>query len=583
VRLGPGEIVPIQTALVTCITEERDDAAVDVAPFRFGPTVRDRAGGEPATAVADQAARGGRSRRVSPTSDLARLVDAIVDANEAEGIPPPRRPWPEPLPTRIDLADLMDAAKGEPATTAVVALADDPRRQEQYPVGWDLTQGNLLLFGIPGSGTTSALVSLALSLAAKLPPSQLELYALDFGVGELAPLEQLPHTGSVVVAGDRERQMRLVRHLRAELDRRRERRRQQPRTVVLIDNFSAMRAEFDDVEGLAMMDELTRVFADGPEVGINIAIAADRVNAVPGALAALTTQRWLFRLADPYDYASVGLGRKHIPHATPGRAVMVSSEQQVQLGLPGPSLEKAVSVVARRHKRSARRASAIGVLPPRVTIDELGEDARLREEPWMIPVGLRESDLTAARLSLYEGEHAAVAGPARSGKSMTLWTIAEAARRADPKAQVFGAGGRRSPLRNCPALDRFGATSGEANGLFALARVASGPTVVLIDDAGGFEDLDGTIQGLVSAAPPNVHVVCAASADVFRTLYGHWTQAVRRSKVGVLLRPNVDLDGDLLGVTLPRRSPVAMVVGRGYLVQNGEFDIVQVALDPRAK
>ena len=49
---------------------------------------------------------------------------------------------------------------------ALVALADEPRRQTQYPVGWDLDEGNLLLFGIPGSGTTTALASLALSLAA---------------------------------------------------------------------------------------------------------------------------------------------------------------------------------------------------------------------------------------------------------------------------------------------------------------------------------------------------------------------------------------------------------------------------------
>ena len=46
----------------------------------------------------------------------------------------------------------------------------------------------------------------------------------------------------------------------------------------------------------------------------------------------------------------------------------------------------------------------------------------------------------------------------------------------------------------------------------------------------------------------------------------------------MLLRPNIDLDGDLLGVTLPRRAPVRLGVGRGYLIHNGEWDIVQVAV-----
>lgn len=101
--------------------------------------------------------------------------------------------------------------------------------------------------------------------------------------------------------------------------------------------------------------------------------------------------------------------------------------------------------------------------------------------------------------------------------------------------------------------------------------------MVLIDDAAGFDDLDGTIAGLLTAGLPNVHIAAAESNDVLRSLYGHWSQTVRRSKVGILLRPNIDLDGDLVGVTLPRRSPVPMTLGRGYLVQNGETDIVQVA------
>ena len=93
-------------------------------------------------------------------------------------------------------------------------MADEPRRQTQYPVGWDLDEGNLLLFGIPGSGTTTTLMSLTLSLASLHPPDRLEVYALDFGAGDLRALEALPHTGSVILAGDRERQMRLIRWLR---------------------------------------------------------------------------------------------------------------------------------------------------------------------------------------------------------------------------------------------------------------------------------------------------------------------------------------------------------------------------------
>src|SRR4029079_18430908 len=112
----------------------------------------------------------------------------------AEGIPPARKPWPEPLPAQIDLAEL---ANGDPALAALAhaprrhesdpgaraggALAAEPRRETQYPVGWALGEGNLLLFGIPGSGTTTALASLVLSLGGVHPPETLQGYAPALG------------------------------------------------------------------------------------------------------------------------------------------------------------------------------------------------------------------------------------------------------------------------------------------------------------------------------------------------------------------------------------------------------------------
>jgi S-DNA-T family DNA segregation ATPase FtsK/SpoIIIE len=561
-RLGPDEVIPVQTALITCVTDAESDAAVDVTAFEFGASRSEGGDGGPIDP-------GGAEK----PSDLARLVDAIIEANAAEGIAPPRRPWPEPLPEQLDLADLVSD------NGAVVALADEPRRQTQYPVGWDLDEGNLLLFGIPGSGTTTALASLVLSLAAQHPPEELEVYALDFGAGELKALETLPHTGSVIMAGDRERQMRLIRRLRRELDERRADSGPRAKTVVLVDNLAALRSEFDDVAGLELMDILSRVYADGPQSGIHLAVTADRPNTVPTSWTAVTTQKWLFRLADPYDYVSLGLTVKDIPYATPGRAVVADSGLHIQLGRPQPSLAGAAAAVAGRYAGSTPAAAPVGVLPTEVALRALATGAHLGEEPWRIDIGVRETDLEVAQLVLYESEHAIVAGPARSGKSLTLWAIAEtlAAARGDGELHLAGIGGRRSPLGDCPALDRY-AGAAEAGALLAQLRVQSGPVVLLIDDAEGFDDADGAISGLLGAGRGDLHVIAAARADSLRSLYSHWTKEVRQSKVGLLLRPNIDYDGELVGTTLPRRAPVQMTVGRGYLSHNGEAEIIQVAL-----
>ncbi|MGH8909742.1 MAG: hypothetical protein ACRD0K_25435, partial [Egibacteraceae bacterium] len=91
------------------------------------------------------------------------------------------------------------------------------------------------------------------------------------------------------------------------------------------------------------------------------------------------------------------------------------------------------------------------------------------------------------------------------------------------------------------------------------------------------DDVAGAVDRLLRRLLPDVRVIAAGRADVLRSAYGHWTQTVRRSGAGVLLRPDTDLDGDLLGVRLPRLAPVPVTAARGWLVNSGEAEFVQAA------
>ena len=73
------------------------------------------------------------------------------------------------------------------------------------------------------------------------------------------------------------------------------------------------------------------------------------------------------------------------------------------------------------------------------------------------------------------------------------------------------------------------------------------------------------------------HIVAAGRSDDLRSLYSHWTKTLRKARAGLLLQPNVDYDGELLGVTLPRKSMVPLTLGRGYLCQSGGTTLVQSA------
>src|SRR3954469_4124923 len=114
----------------------------------------------------------------------------------------------------------------------------------------------------------------------------------------------------------------------------------------------------------------------------------------------------------------------------------------------------------------------------------------------------------------------------------------------------------------------------------AVAAVAGhgGAALLLVDDAEQVDDRGGALAALLARAPPHVHVVAAGRSDVLRTAYEHWTRGLRRSRAGVLLAPNADLDGELLGQVLPRRAPVALGAGRGWLVDGTDLQVVQVAL-----
>ena len=581
VRLGPGEVVAIQSALSTGTRTVAVTAPVDVAPFAFGPHPR-----PPVAPPPVQHDRPGVGDGDDPETDLSVLVSAIGEAFARTGRPAPRRPWPDPLPADIDLDEVVDAGlthrpPGAP-DTVFLAMADDPDAQTRYPIGWVPADGNLLVYGIGGSGTTTALTSVVLSLARGRSPDDLHVYLVDMGAGELGALAPLPHVGGVVAAGERERQTRLVRHLRAELDRRRSlgvaAARDEPAIVTVVDGWSAFAAEYADYAGTAVWDAWVRVLADGPEVGLYAVVAADRALAIPMSVASLVRQRLAMRLADRNDYGSFGIHRAAVPEMEPGRALVAGTGQLLQIARPACGVAAAVARTAALHAPPSRRPAPVEPLPTAVRLADLGASAELGARPWRVPMALSEATRAPVGLVAYQGEHGLVAGPARSGKSTALLTVASSCRAGDPTITVVAVAGPRSPLPGDELVDYVVAPSEVGQRLGPLVDRAAGRVLVLVDDAEAIDDAGGVLDRLSTSDRPDLLFVAAGRNDGIRTGYSHWTRPLRRSKLGVLLRPDVDLDGDILGVTVPRRSLVAMAPGRGYVAVASDAELAQVAL-----
>ena len=517
VKLGQDDISPVQTALVTGRAETQTSQLVDLHPVHFGH---------------DEQRDTSTNERDDEATDLDLLIDAIVEANHELGFGAPRPVWPEPLGTRVALTVAGEqpvegqASAGRVRGSVVeIAVADDPRRQLQRPVGWDLDRGNLLVLGIPGSGTTTTLSSIALTLADTYAPEDLDLMVLDLGTRELAPLGDLPHTAAYVGAGSgtREQQVRFLKLIRTELDRRRSAPGPHRTMIILIDGLGVLKDEYDDFEGLKLLDGLYRVFSDGPDVSMWTAITTSRSKAVPSAVEEVATQRWLFRLADPYDYSISGVPTKLAPPPIPGRCVLAETKLHAHVATADGTLPETVAMITKRWGDVAPKPQVVGQLPTSVTVAELGAAARMDAEPWHLPVGIRESDLGVAELEVFEGEHVMICGPARSGKSTLLLAVDELVRAQG--ATVWGVCGRRSPLPQA-GLDRCAVGEEEATALLAAARVHNGRLVLLVDDAEQFADNDQAFAGLLAAKTTDLLVVAAGRSDDLRTMYSHWTKTV---------------------------------------------------------
>ena len=578
-RFGPGEVVTLQTASVSLPAAESDGPRVRLRP-RPGPR------GAPGDVDGPDGPRGpdgpdGPDGAEHPAGGLvgerARDVDDLVEAARAaaiaEDLLPSRSPWLEMLPSRLGPEDLVPA---DDAGEVVFALGDDPDRQRRVGVGWRPDDGHLAILGMVGSGTSTALRSLAAALARAHEPSALHLYGLDAGGGALGGLEALPHCGAVASAAEPERQLRVVRRLRAEVTRRRAREGGAaglPRVVGLVDGLGALLDAFEAPELGDAGEDLRRVLADGPAVGVVLALAADRPGALPSRLAPLVGERLLLRLPDPGEYAAAGLRPREVPELPPGRLVRASDGLVAHVAEPGD-----LTALAARLPTAAGGPAPVGVLPERLPAGAVPAEGDL-SAGLDVAVGLRDDDLAPARLVLRAGTHALVAGPPRSGVSSALCALAERLRAGAADLVLVGVAGPRSPLRDCEALDAVGPADDLAGVLTAAATDPRG-WVVLVDDAPGVDH--PALVTLARQAPPGLHLVAGARSEDLRRAYHHWTRELRASRCGLLLRPDLTADGDLLGVRLPRRTALPLLPGRGFLVVEGRADLVQVAL-PQAR
>jgi S-DNA-T family DNA segregation ATPase FtsK/SpoIIIE len=595
-RTGHGELTELQTAYVGGISvAPRETRAVVVRELPF------ESGREPAAVTADAGA---------PATDLQRIVAAVAEAAQAGGHVSQPPPWLPPLAPVLPLETLPEPTEsGDPSALALLGLLDEPSLQRQQPLEVDLEQeGSVLVYGASGSGKTTLLRTLALSLAERASPDELHLYGLDFATRGLSVLEALPHCGSIVTGEDEERVARLFALLRRTMERRKllfaergvftlsEYRRAAPdeplpRILVLLDGYAGFAAAFERVNLGELLDLLPRLVGDGRPLGVHFAIGADRRGAVPNALAGIVPAKIVLRMADEDEFASLGVPLKVVrgAHLPPGRGFLPSG-LELQVALPGddPAGEAQAAAIAAhgerlRARHGERGAQPVEPMPTRIPRASL--PAPRRELAAVL--GLGDAELEPVEVDLAD-RHFLVVGPYRSGRSTTLAALCESLSRSERAPELRLLAPRRSPL---VALELWSAVaSGTEACEAAAAELAqtveartggdARPLVIVIDDAEELAESLGAqpLETVVRRGRDlDVRVLAACERQAAQRAFTGWLRELRKEEHGLLLAPDADVDGDILGVRLPRRTNPVFPPGRGYLVERGTIQLVQVA------
>jgi S-DNA-T family DNA segregation ATPase FtsK/SpoIIIE len=621
-RTGHRELTVFQTARVGGPRPGTVDASaayrpVEVEPWRFSLL------GEPVRSLTAEDDQGDEGE-----TDLAGLVRAVQAAAEAEGVAPQEGPWLPPLPELVTL-DRLDPGTGErtsphePMTgersspvVATIGLADLPAAQDQQPFSVDLERtGSLLIVGSVRSGRSTALRTLASSLAAGSSPEALHLYVIDGGNRVLANLDALPHCGAVVAADDHDRVERLLAFLAGEIQQRQRMLSAQgfgslaeqraaatpgealPHVVLLLDKLEAFQALYLDRDSGSLLEVLERMLREGPSVGITPVIATDR-SGLTARLSSAVEHRLVLRQAERDDYLVAGIPPRSVPaHVPPGRAFWATDLTEVQLALldPDPSgtaqgaavAELAARAMTRFHDVPAGRLPRrIDPLPEEVTATEVEAYRRQAKADGAATcvLGVGGDELAPVDVDLADlGPAFVIAGPPRSGRSTALTTMVTSL---GGRLPVVAIAPRPSPLRDLHEAPGVAAVLTDSATIGAdldevVEQLGGGGLAVVIDDAELLGDGQAgvALERLVRTARDRSIVVVAAATtdDLLQSRFRGWLADARRSRAGLLLCPSSSYDGEVFDLKLPRSLSGGWPPGRGLLVARGSAKPVQVA------
>ncbi|MCV7221063.1 type VII secretion protein EccCa [Mycolicibacterium elephantis] len=356
-----------------------------------------------------------------------KLVATIGDQLAHYG---PRAPqlWLPPLDEPIALDGLLaraDVPEGQ--WRWPLGEIDRPFAMRRDPLIFDATSAaaNVLIHGGPKSGKTTALQTFILSAAALHSPREVTFYCLDYGGGQLRPLEDLAHVGSVASPLEPERIRRTFGELEQLLQARQARghngsgeRDEYGEVFLVIDNLYAFSRDNTDMFNTRnpLLTKVTELVNTGMTYGIHVVVTTPNWLEVPLAMRDGLGLRLELKLSDPRDSnvritGALRRPAESVPADQPGRGLTMGAEHFL---FAEPDLAD-IAVINARHP-------GVTAPPVRLLPHDLAPDvvAPLYPAPERVVIGQREEDLAPVSVEFAGNPLLMVFGDSKSGKTTLL-------------------------------------------------------------------------------------------------------------------------------------------------------------------
>lgn len=410
-------------------------------------------------------------------TEMGAVIERVIEVARVRGVPFARRLWLDVLDSFLFAESAVPIQNGyrngiwPDSSTEImpcVGLIDDLAAQQRRLLSLPLLQtGNLLICGLPGTGKTTFMQTLAVSLCRQYTPEQVQLYVMSLTSQALGMLKSFPHVGDVVFSEQPTELNRLISLLERENLRRRDllgaenvegfsaynralARRGAPclpLIVVMVDRMQQVREDI----GEAHRSRLFKLFREASGRGILFAATAMTPMELPSTLGAVF-QGIALQLNDRGDYREVLNVKRPVVQSevsistVAGRGLVYENDRllEYQTFLHGNADDeetRAAVILCLAGEMDAAWHGARPVEIPRIPeMVSLGAFLSLSENapaPYRLPLGYGVAEGLPLELDLKQQFTWLIYGGRRSGKTTALTTLMHTAVRSGAEICVI--------------------------------------------------------------------------------------------------------------------------------------------------